>query len=176
MKFHIRPRVADLVASNTEYSSRSMRGFTLIELMITVAIVGMLAAIAYPAYTDSILKGRRAEGRTALLNLLQQQERYYTQTGSYLQFAAGATGNHGTNAADVTTLAIPFRTTSGESEDSSAYTLSAATCAEGVGLDECVMLSAIPRRADADAGTLTITSAGVKSCTGDRSAVPKVCW
>lgn len=154
---------------------RSESGFTLIELMITVAIIGILAAIAYPSYQDSILKGRRAEGRTALLNLLQQQERYYTQTGSYLSFGTAATGNNGTNAAGTTTVPIPFKTKSGDST-SFAYSLRADTCSNTLGLDECVLLTAIPQRTDTAAGNLTVTSTGVKSCTGTKSNVPKVCW
>ena len=67
-------------------SKSSNAGFTLIELMITVAIVGILASIAYPAYTSSILKGKRAEGRAAVTELMQQQERYMTQRNTYLAY------------------------------------------------------------------------------------------
>jgi type IV pilus assembly protein PilE len=152
-----------------------VRGFTLIELMITVAIVALLASLAYPAYTGSILKGRRAEGRTALIELLQQQERYLTQSGSYMSFAAGATGTNGTTR-DGSSITIPFRTTSGTNAGSSAYDLAAAACpaASGaMGLNECVLLTAQPRGADPDAGNLTMQSTGAKGCSGSK---PSVCW
>lgn len=54
-------------------------GFTLIELMITVAIVAILSSIAYPAYTEHIAKGRRAEARVALLDASQWMERFYSE-------------------------------------------------------------------------------------------------
>lgn len=153
-----------------------VRGFTLIELMITVAIVALLASIAYPSYLNSVLKGRRAEGRSALLNLLQQQERFYTQTGSYMSFAQEATGPNGTIAIAGTNSGgqlIPFKTQSGDGGlGTGGYQLSAAACT-GVTLNECVSLSAVPRRADAEAGTLTVTTAGEKSCSVSGS---KVCW
>lgn len=62
---------------------KGINGFTLIELMITVAVIAILAAIAYPSYLDQVRKGRRAEGRDALLAIAQAQERYYTVNGSY---------------------------------------------------------------------------------------------
>ena len=64
-------------------SISQQRGFTLIELMITVAIVGILGAIAYPSYTEYVRRGHRAEARTGLLQAQMWLERAATATGTY---------------------------------------------------------------------------------------------
>jgi len=69
-------------------------GFTLIEVMIAVAIVAILASVAYPAYQDQLEKGRRADGKALLTNMSQQLERCYTKFGSYNN--AGCTVVNGT--------------------------------------------------------------------------------
>ena len=60
------------------------KGFSLIELMITVAIVGILASIAYPSYQDSVMKSRRADAKGALLGLANTMERNFTTSNSYV--------------------------------------------------------------------------------------------
>jgi type IV pilus assembly protein PilE len=73
------------------------RGFTLIELMIAVAIIGILLRLAYPAYMNSVMKSRRADAKTALLDLAQREERYLATTNQYttsapaLGYATGST-------------------------------------------------------------------------------------
>lgn len=67
--------------------SRS-RGFTLIELMIVVAVVAILASIAIPAYQDQVRKGRRADAMAQLLTLSQAYERFYTSNNTYAGFWA----------------------------------------------------------------------------------------
>ena len=151
------------------------QGFTLIELMIAVSIVAILAAIAYPAYTDSVLKGKRSQGRAALLDLMQQQERLLTQSGSYMTFAAGATGNNGTVYQVLGGQLIPFKTYSGDSgATSAAYLLGAGLC-PGLAFarNECVQVFATPNFSDHAAGTLMLQSTGVKSCDG---TTPSLCW
>ncbi|SJM96161.1 Tfp pilus assembly protein PilE [Crenothrix polyspora] len=62
---------------------KTQKGFTLIELMITVAIVGILASIAVPNYQKSVMKARRADAKGALVSLANAMERHYTETGGY---------------------------------------------------------------------------------------------
>jgi len=59
------------------------RGFTLIELMIAVVIVGLLAAIAYPSYRQHVYEARRAEAKAALIDVAQRLERCYSSTLTY---------------------------------------------------------------------------------------------
>ncbi len=133
-------------------------GFTLIEVMITVVIIGILAAIVYPSYQESVRKAKRAEGRAALLRDMQQQERDYSRTNSYTAFTAASPGN--------------YRGFSGDNATSSVYTVSAAAC-DGHAIQACVQLTAAPNFTDERCGSLTLTSMGVRNATG---AKPEGCW
>ena len=70
-------------------SARTQRGFTLIELMIVVAIVAILAAVAWPSYQNQVRSSNRADAQGALMGLAQAMERHFTETGSYKGAASG---------------------------------------------------------------------------------------
>lgn len=127
------------------------KGFTLIELMIVVAIVAILAAVVYPSYQSAVTKTKRAEARAALMQVMQQQERYYSQNSTYAAFSKTTPGG--------------FKIYSGDGA-ASPYELSGAACANDTILN-CVQLTATPIGSftDAKCGNLGISSTGVKSPT-----------
>lgn len=72
---------------------RSNRGFTLIEIMIVIAIIGIMLTIGIPSYTEYVKKGRRAEVVSLLSEQAQSLERFYTKNNIYTGITGLSTGN-----------------------------------------------------------------------------------
>ncbi|WP_131671590.1 type IV pilin protein [Pseudomonas parakoreensis] len=72
---------------------RFNRGFTLIEIMIVIAIIGIIITIAAPSYTEYLKKGRRAEVVSLLSEQAQILERFYTKNNVYTGITGLSTGN-----------------------------------------------------------------------------------
>jgi type IV pilus assembly protein PilE len=94
--------------------NNTQHGFTLIELMITVAIVGILAAIAYPSYTASVQKSHRSVAQVALMEMAQREESYFLRNRSYGDTTAlnySTTSTDGNYTLSITADAATFTAT-----------------------------------------------------------------
>ena len=142
------------------FSNRRMAtGFTLVEVIIVVLIISVLAAIAYPAYQDSVVKTRRGAAKSCLLEAETFMQRYYTTNLRYDRTLAAVpvvlppcgAGTDVTNHYAVALTAVAPRT----------YTLTATP--QGLQLAK-----------DTDCGTLSVNSLGVKTKSG--SGTLDYCW
>jgi type IV pilus assembly protein PilE len=121
------------------------RGFTLIEVMITVAIVAMLAAIALPSYNEYVRRGHRAEAKNTLQAIAQRLEQNYTLSGSYALTQGAVAINNASIAAwgmdsTPTTGGIRYNMTFGAGEPTTTtFVLQATPAGSQVG-DTCGVL------------------------------------
>lgn len=144
---------------------RTQRGVNLVELMIVVAIIGIIAAFAYPSYLEQIQSTRRADCSGALVGLGNAMERHYSISGSYLGAAAagadtGAPGIYAVNC-PVDGGEATYNITIAAAA-ASTYTLNAAPTGAQTG-DKC--------------GTLTLTNTGVKGvATASAGVTWQQCW
>lgn len=133
-------------------------GFTLIELMIVVVVVGILAAIAYPSYQEYVNRSKRADAKNALLEIASRQERFYFDNNTYTTDLTGdGSLNYGTTSPD------------------GYYTLSVAAGPSG-SIASSYEITATPAAPfnDADCGNLSLDSRGQQGKTG--SAPLDRCW
>ncbi len=132
------------------------RGFTLMEMMAVVAIVGILTAIAIPNYTQYVLRAKRTEGKAALLKTQGALERYYTVNNTYTQdlTALGASAFSGDNAA------------------SSAYTIAVVPGVNGIAVSYTI--NATPVGQDALCGVLSVDYQNTKTASG--TGTQSQCW
>ena len=135
-------------------SKTRAKGFSLIELIIAVAIVGILAAIAYPSYQEQVRKGKRTDATGALLDVAQRLERCYTQFNAY-------------NAAGCVT----FPVTSPERE----YSITAPTLTATTFTLQAAPAAGSSQTSDTNCKNFTYTHTGVKNVT-DSSKDRDYCW
>ncbi len=156
-------QVTAMAPAQAGAARHSAAGFTLIEVMIVVAIIGILSAIAYPSYQQYIIRSNRTEGMALLNDAAARQERFFAQNNSYV-----------TTQASIDKLGLPYTSGVGDAttvgSPTGKYLLQVSTAAGDGGYT----LTAAPQTADTKCGNLTLNGTGTKGENG--TADVDECW
>lgn len=130
------------------------KGFNLIEVMVVVGILGILAAIAWPSYNNSVMKTRRADGKEALLSAAANQEKIFMQRNRY--------------SADMNDLG-------GSASKDGHYTLS-VTQPSGTSTFTLTATATGVQTSDTDCAVFTVTHTGLQKAYNSGNAENTNCW
>ncbi|WP_116750116.1 type IV pilin protein [Acidovorax sp. 99] len=145
---------------NIKIPPKYAQGFTLIELMIVVAIVAILSAVAYPSYQEYVRRGHRAEARAGLLQAQQWLERAATATGTY------------------PTASLPT-TLTWSSDNSKRYTIALAASNTTTSYTLTATPKATSPQASDKCGTYSLSNSGLRGAAGktsDQAGYNVDCW
>ena len=161
------PGVSRKIQKMKSSNNKTQQGFTLIEVMIVVAIIGILSALAYPSYAAYLAKGRRADARVQLASAQQWTERFYSENFNY------ATDN-ANNAVSSTFSLQPFSSSPRAGDGAAVYTISLTVASTS----QTYTLTAAPISGGAmvtDAcGSFTLNNTGRRGVTGSEALL--TCW
>ncbi len=140
---------------------KKSRGFTMIEMLIALAIMGIVAAVAIPSYRKSTQKANRSDAKISLTRLATLEERFYFRennyTGNFADIVTGATANAALNS------------------DSGYYTIVLTLTGSGTGWS--MTATALSNQLlDTDCKTFTLTSTGAKTATTSANVATTTCW
>ncbi len=149
---------------------KKQQGFTLVELMIVVAIVAILAAIAMPSYSQYVTKSNRADAKVALMKYAQMQESYFVQNMSYAKDLTTGAGGLGLGATvtsenghySITMTEVPTNCAGTNVTPCTGYTLTATRAGRQANDDACK--------------TFTIDQLGIRAATDAANAATTACW
>ncbi len=139
-----------------------VEGFSLTEILIVLAIMGILAAVAFPTYTESLRRANRAEAKSELVQVAAEQERFFSSYNRY--------------STDATPLITPPVADRSRTTKNAWYVISVAACAgAGNAITNCFIATATAQNQQAADGctTFTLTSTGLRGATGLTS---DECW
>jgi len=146
---------ATMLKQNPTSQSRDHRGFTLIEVVVAMAVLAILLTLAYPAYVNQAIKARRADGHALLYEAAQRQQQQFTENNAFT--ATVGSGGLDMNAGSQE----GYYTLSIDRPSTTTYTLTATAVA--------------PQTGDTSCGNLTLTDLNIKGCTATGCDVDR-CW
>jgi type IV pilus assembly protein PilE len=162
-----------MLAQKQTYKAKPAAGFTLLELMVTVAIVSILATIAATSYQSQVMRSRRTDARSAILDLAGREEKLFSTTNQYSNSPA-ALGYGAAATFPAPPLGIPVG-----SSGTDYYNVSVQWPDPGQGVPNSYLITATPIASTAQAGdtacaSLSVNQLGQQTSTGTGTAA--TCW